>query len=62
MSWIEQFTFPCNDDAAYFVLDHNAALDFYSASSLKQQSRGRHVSSFNYPGRLSLFRGNRFSL
>ena len=26
-----------------FVLDQDASLDFYSASSLKQQSAGRHV-------------------
>ena len=27
-----------------FVLDQHAKLDFYSASSLKQQSAGRHVA------------------
>jgi hypothetical protein len=27
-----------------FVLDQHAELDFYSASSLKQQSAGRHVA------------------
>jgi len=27
-----------------FVLDQQAELDFYSASSLKQQSAGRHVA------------------
>ena len=28
----------------YFVLDQHAKLDFYKASSLKQQSVGRHVA------------------
>jgi len=27
-----------------FVLDQHAELDFYSASSLKQQSAGKHVT------------------
>jgi hypothetical protein len=30
-----------NDDEVRFVLDQHAELDFYSASSLKQQSAGR---------------------
>jgi hypothetical protein len=32
------------DDEVYFVLDQHAEFDFYSASSLKQQSAGRHVA------------------
>jgi hypothetical protein len=32
-----------DDDEVHFVLDQRAELDFYSASSLKQQSAGRHV-------------------
>ena len=31
-----------------FVLDQHAELDLYSASSLKQQSADRHVSSFGH--------------
>jgi hypothetical protein len=31
-----------------FVLDQHAELDFYSASSLKQQSAGRHVSPLGH--------------
>jgi len=31
------------DDEVRFVLDQHAELDFHSASSLKQQSAGRHV-------------------
>jgi hypothetical protein len=31
-------------DEVHFVLDQYAELDFYSASSLKQQSAGRHVA------------------
>ena len=32
-----------NNDEVRFVLDQHAELGFYSASSLKQQSTGRHV-------------------
>jgi hypothetical protein len=32
-------------DEVRFVLDQHAKLDFYSASSLKQQSADRHVTS-----------------
>jgi len=32
------------DDDVYFVLDQHAKLDFYSVSSLKQQSTGRYVA------------------
>jgi hypothetical protein len=40
----EQVNFQWNDDGIRFVLDQHAELDFYSASSLKQQSAGRHVA------------------
>jgi transposase len=33
-----------NDDDVRCVLDQHTELDFYSASSLKQQSMGRHVA------------------
>ena len=33
-----------NDDEVRFDLDQHAELDFYSASSLKQQSADRHVA------------------
>jgi len=39
-----QVTFQWDDDIR-FALDQHALLDFYSASSLKQQSTGRHVAS-----------------
>jgi hypothetical protein len=32
------------DDEVRFVLDQHAELDFYSDSSLKQQSAGRHLA------------------
>jgi len=32
-------------DEVRFVLDQHAELDYYSTSSLKQQSTGRHVAS-----------------
>ena len=36
--------FQRDDDKVHFVLDQHAELDFYSASSLKQQSADRHVA------------------
>jgi hypothetical protein len=33
-----------DDDKVRFVLDQQAELDFHSASSLKQQSEGRHIA------------------
>jgi hypothetical protein len=33
-----------DDDDVHFVLDQHAELDLYSASSLKLQSAGRHVT------------------
>ena len=36
-----------NDDVR-FVLDQHAELDFHSASSLKQQSRDRHVTPLGH--------------
>jgi hypothetical protein len=39
-------TFNCqwDDDDVRFIQDQHTELDFYSASSLKQQSAGRHVA------------------
>ena len=45
ISWREQANFQWDDDEIRFVLDQHAELDFYSASSLKQQSEDRHVVS-----------------
>ena len=36
------------DDEVRFVLDQHAELDFYSASSLKQQSANRHVAPLGH--------------
>ena len=44
ISWREQVNFQSDDDEVRFVLDQHAELDSYSASSLKQQSAGRHVA------------------
>jgi len=45
----EQVNFRWNDDEVHFVLDQHAELDFfYGASSLKQQSTGRHVAPFGH--------------
>jgi hypothetical protein len=35
-------------DDVCFVLDQHAKLDFYSASSLKQQSEGKHVTPLGH--------------
>jgi hypothetical protein len=39
-------TFNCqlDDDDIRFIQDQHTELDFYSVSSLKQQSAGRHVA------------------
>jgi hypothetical protein len=37
-----------DDDEVSFVLDQHAELDFYSASSLKPQSAGRHVAPLGH--------------
>jgi len=36
------------DDKVRFVLHKYAELDFYNASSLKQQSEGRHVTPLGH--------------
>jgi hypothetical protein len=38
MSWREQVNFQWDDDEVRFVLEQHSDLDFYSASSLNQQS------------------------
>ena len=48
ITWREQFFFQRDDDEVRFVLDQHAELDFYSASSLKQQSAGRHVAPLGH--------------
>ena len=37
-----------DDDDVYYVLDQHTEFDFYSDSSLKQQSAGRHVTPIVY--------------
>ena len=57
ISWREQVNFQWEDDddddddddkEVRFVLDQHAELDFYSASSLKQQSAVRHVAPLGH--------------
>ena len=43
LSWREQVNYQLDDDEVRFVLDQPTELDFYSASSLKQQSVDRHM-------------------
>ena len=44
ISWRKQVTIGWYDDDVHLVPDQHAELDFYSASSLKQQSMCRHVA------------------
>jgi hypothetical protein len=46
--WREQVNYQWDDDEVRFVLDQHAELDFFSASSLKQQSAGRNVTPFGH--------------
>jgi hypothetical protein len=55
LSWREQVNFQWDDDEVHFVLDQHAELDFYSASSLKQQSAGRHVAPLGHIILIPLF-------
>jgi hypothetical protein len=48
ISWREQVNFQWDDDDVRFVLDQHAELDFYSASSLKQQFAGRYVAPLGH--------------
>ena len=47
-SWLEQVNFQWDNDEVRFALDQHAVLDFYSASSLKQQSAGIHVAPLGH--------------
>jgi hypothetical protein len=44
----EQVNIQWGDDEVSFVLDQHAELDFYSASSLKQQSADKHVATLGH--------------
>jgi hypothetical protein len=48
ISWREHVYFQWDDDEVRFVSDQHAYLDFFSASSLKQQSAGRHVAPLGH--------------
>ena len=48
ISWREQVNFQRDDDEVSFVLDQHTELDFYSASSPKQQSTGRHAAPLGH--------------
>ena len=48
ISWWKQVSFQWDDDEVHFVLDQHAELDFYSASSLKQQSADRHIAPLGH--------------
>jgi hypothetical protein len=45
---LEQVMFWWDGDEVRFVLEQHAEMDFRSASSLKQQSTGRHVAQKGY--------------
>jgi hypothetical protein len=44
ISWLEHVIFRWDDNGVRFMLDQHGELDFYSASSLKQQTVGIHVA------------------
>ena len=44
----EQVAFKRDNDGVRFVLNQQAYLSFYSASSLKQQCVGRHVAPYEH--------------
>jgi hypothetical protein len=46
--WRKQVNFQWDDDEVCFLLDQHAELDFYSASSLKQQSACRDVTPLGH--------------
>ena len=48
IAYREQVIFQWDDDEVRFVLDQHAELDFYSASSLKTKSAGRHVTPLRH--------------
>jgi len=48
ISWLEQVNFQWDDNEVCFIFDQHAELDFYSASSLKQQSAGRHIAPLGH--------------
>jgi hypothetical protein len=48
VSWQGQVNFQWDDDEVRFVLDQHVELDFYIASSLKQQSADRHVAPLGH--------------
>ena len=49
ISWQVQTNFQWDDDDEIrFVLNQHALLDFYSASSLKQQSADRHIAPLGH--------------
>jgi hypothetical protein len=45
---LKQVNFHWDYDEIHFVLDQHTELDFYSASSLKQQSACRHVAPLGH--------------
>jgi hypothetical protein len=44
----KKLIFNWNDDEVRFGLDQHGELDLYGASSLKQQSAGRHVAPLGH--------------
>jgi hypothetical protein len=48
ISWREHVNFQWDDDEVRFVLDQQAELDLYSASSLNQQFAGKHVAPLGH--------------
>ena len=62
ISWREQVNFQWDDYEVRFVLDQQAELDFYNASSLKQQCTDRYVAPLRHLETLFWFRANQYLL
>ena len=48
ISWQEHVSLQWDDDDVRFVVGQHVKLNLYSASSLKQQSTGRHVTQLQH--------------
>jgi hypothetical protein len=48
LNTINQINFQWDDDEVHFELDQHAELDYYRASSLKQQSACRHIAPLGH--------------
>jgi hypothetical protein len=57
VSWLYLIRWDDNDE--HFVVDQTCLVGFYSASSLKQQSAGKHVASLRHIIKFSVKSGEK---